>query len=335
MRRRRPDRFCAIDSQIEVFENVEHLRNVHAAGTRRRKADDLVAAIRRVQRLANLCLVRGKVGGRDDAAVGRHPFADLLRELAAIEPIGAVLGNLPIRVGQIGLHEPLAGRNRLAIGVKENRPRAFELVQILSLRCEPLGVAGADLKSVARRFDARRQRAGQLDRATPLERNLVRRERPGTPDASGPVWLAVGIGLPSRTNISLFAAAGAISRPSIAVNFPSAVRIRIRHPPPMPEFSPSTTPSVSAAVTAASTALPPSRKTSNAGVRRDRMNRRDHVMLGRGRVRSSDGMTSTHSNARNDTQTTIETRSASIDMSSQCPACVSRNRCLTSIAIFA
>ena len=64
--------------------------------------------------------------------------------------------------------------------------------------------------------------------------------------------------------MSLCAAAGAISRPSIAVNLPSALRIRIRHPPPMPEFSPSTTPSVSAAVTAASTALPPSRNTSTA-----------------------------------------------------------------------
>ena len=52
-------------AHVEVFENVEHLRDVDAAGAWRRKADDLVTAIRRVQRLAQLRFVRGKIGRRE------------------------------------------------------------------------------------------------------------------------------------------------------------------------------------------------------------------------------------------------------------------------------
>ena len=83
----------------------------------------------------------------------------------------------------------------------------------------------------------------------------------GTPDASGPTLLNSDWGLPSRKYMSRCAFAGAISRPSIANKVPSWRRMRIKHPPPIPELNPSTTPSVKAVATAASTALPPDLKT--------------------------------------------------------------------------
>ena len=80
---------------------------------------------------------------------------------------------------------------------------------------------------------------------------------PGTPMANAPVRLSSGLALPSRKYMSRLAAAGAVSRPSIAANLPFGLRTRMKHPPPMPELKPSTTPKVSAAATTASTALPP------------------------------------------------------------------------------
>jgi hypothetical protein len=52
-------------------------------------------------------------------------------------------------------------------------------------------------------------------------------------------------------------AAGAVSRPSIVVTRPPAVRTTMKPPPPMPHENGSVTPRTPAAATAASTALPP------------------------------------------------------------------------------
>ena len=80
---------------------------------------------------------------------------------------------------------------------------------------------------------------------------------PGTPLASAPTLLARVSGLPFLIYMSRLAADGAISRPSITTNLPSANRITMKHPPPMPLLYPLTTPRVSPAATAPSTALPP------------------------------------------------------------------------------
>ncbi len=52
-------------------------------------------------------------------------------------------------------------------------------------------------------------------------------------------------------------AAGAVSRESMVVTLPSAVRMSMKPPPPMPAENGSVTPSTAAAITAASTAFAP------------------------------------------------------------------------------
>ena len=81
---------------------------------------------------------------------------------------------------------------------------------------------------------------------------------PGTP-AESPLKRAGSnaSGLPFSMNESGFIARGAFSRPSIVVTSPSAVRMTMKPPPPMPHENGSVTPSTPAAATAASTALPP------------------------------------------------------------------------------
>jgi hypothetical protein len=67
-----------------------------------------------------------------------------------------------------------------------------------------------------------------------------------------------GSGAPFSQNESGLIVAGDSSRPSIVVTLPSAVRMTMKPPPPMPHEYGSVTPSTPAAATAASTALPPS-----------------------------------------------------------------------------
>ena len=81
---------------------------------------------------------------------------------------------------------------------------------------------------------------------------------PGTP-TDMPLNLASlnGNGVPFSQNEVGVIAAGAVSRPSIVVTLPSAVRITMKPPPPTPHENGSVTPSTPAAATAASIALPP------------------------------------------------------------------------------
>ena len=70
------DRIALADRfQIELLEDVENLRDVHPAGTRRRKTDDLVAAIRRAERFAHLRFIGRKILRRHDSAMRGHPVA--------------------------------------------------------------------------------------------------------------------------------------------------------------------------------------------------------------------------------------------------------------------
>src|SRR3954466_5284025 len=66
-----------------------------------------------------------------------------------------------------------------------------------------------------------------------------------------------GSGAPFSQNDVGVIASGAVSRPSIVVTFPDAVRITMNPPPPTPHENGSVTPRTPAAATAASTALPP------------------------------------------------------------------------------
>ena len=86
---------------------------------------------------------------------------------------------------------------------------------------------------------------------TPTERPLNRAELNGS-------------GAPFSQNESTRIAAGAVSRWSIDVTEPLAVRSSRKPPPPMPHENGSVTPSTAAAVIAASTAFPPPRRVSTA-----------------------------------------------------------------------
>ena len=120
-------------------------------------------------------------------------------------------------------------------------------------------------KPFARDADARLQRLGERDRAVLLERVRHVASVPGTP-TDIPLQRASlnGSGAPFSQNEVGVIAAGAVSRPSIVVTFPSAVRMTMNPPPPMPHENGSVTPSTPAAMTAASMALPPAFSSSIA-----------------------------------------------------------------------
>ena len=68
--------------QVEGFEDVEHLHQAGAAGTWRRRAVDVVAAIGAVDRLALDGLVVGEVVGGDQPAARFHLGDELVGDLA-------------------------------------------------------------------------------------------------------------------------------------------------------------------------------------------------------------------------------------------------------------
>ena len=88
------------------------------------------------------------------------------------------------------------------------------------------------------------------------------RTKPGVATASAP-WSEASCGTPGRTYRSRSAAAGAVSRASIAATSPSALRISTKTPPPSPAEKGWATERAKAVATAASTALPPASSISS------------------------------------------------------------------------
>src|SRR5262249_22639174 len=88
---------------------------------------------------------------------------------------------------------------------------------------------------------------------------------PGTP-TDMPLQRASlnGSGTPFSQNEDGVIASGAVSRPSMVVTFPLAVRMTMKPPPPTPHENGSVTPSTPAAATAASIAFPPALSVSMA-----------------------------------------------------------------------
>src|SRR6476469_6850260 len=97
-------RVAAIDRlDIEVLENVQDLGDVDAARARWRKADDRPATISGSQRLTQDWLIGGKIVGREQSAMIRHPRTYGSRKWPTIEKIGSVLGNSAVCACQVGL----------------------------------------------------------------------------------------------------------------------------------------------------------------------------------------------------------------------------------------
>src|SRR5260221_7588777 len=98
------------------------------AGTRRRKADDLAAAVGCSHRFPNPGLILLEIFSAKKPAILRHPLASLLRERASIKPIRSSRGDRAIAPGQIRLSENLAGVKGLAVRTQKNRPGRLKMI---------------------------------------------------------------------------------------------------------------------------------------------------------------------------------------------------------------
>jgi hypothetical protein len=89
-------------TEVEGFEDVQNLRDMDAAGTRRRKSDDFIPTISSAQRLPALHFVIREISRSEDAVVRLHPVSCLGGKLTAVEPRDAILGDVAISLRQIG-----------------------------------------------------------------------------------------------------------------------------------------------------------------------------------------------------------------------------------------
>ena len=64
---------CVHLGDVKILDDVENLRHVHAAGARRRKADDAVISITGNHRLSSFRFVVGKIRLCDQPPVFVHP----------------------------------------------------------------------------------------------------------------------------------------------------------------------------------------------------------------------------------------------------------------------
>ena len=103
------------------FEDVQNLRDVHAAGAGRRHADDPAAVVSALNRLATLERIRGEVCLSDEAAVLTHPLGRGLGERATIEPIRSAGSERTQGLRKFGLLMDLAFLERRSVGMQEDR----------------------------------------------------------------------------------------------------------------------------------------------------------------------------------------------------------------------
>ncbi len=128
------------DVEVEALDQVGLHQHFEAAARRRRIAVDVVAAIRRAQRLGPLRLVGGEIGRGQQAAVLLEEALELLRDVALVETIERRLDRLRSRRllrerlllgvdqlaqrrGVIGILQQLAGLERLAVRQEDLRRR--------------------------------------------------------------------------------------------------------------------------------------------------------------------------------------------------------------------
>src|SRR6185312_7838031 len=85
-----------------------------AAGAGWWRGNDRVTVVLALQRLQPLRVVGGEILHAEDAAVGLAGFHDGLGDRSFIERVSAALGDLLQRVGEVRLHQSVAGLPRLA-----------------------------------------------------------------------------------------------------------------------------------------------------------------------------------------------------------------------------
>ena len=138
---------------IIAFENVEHLRDVHAGGRGRRRSQNLPAAIIGADWLAFDGLVAREILAGDEAAIPLHVVDEDIAERTVIQRRLATLGDVGQRFRIFRLHHALTNLQRRPLGQIDRR----NLLVLQHL----LGAVGNTFVQVGRRRIAAR---GVLDR---------------------------------------------------------------------------------------------------------------------------------------------------------------------------
>ena len=141
----------------------------------------------------------------DQAAVLRHLCNDLVADVATVEHFAAVPRDQPQRLGEVFLHQSVAGLQRCVI-LEENGARARPLAEAFLFHREHLGQRRTDFETTFGQFDRRRDQVRQPLRSPALKRVLhagdrarhadgeMRKQRPAFRHAAGLVQVHVTTG---------------------------------------------------------------------------------------------------------------------------------------------
>ncbi len=180
--------------EVEVFEDVEDLGDVDAAGAWGREADDLEGAVTGAEGGAEADLVVVEVGGGEDTAVGLHPGADAGGEGAAVEPVGAALGDGAVGGGEVGLAELGAGFPGEAFGVEEDGAGGGEPLEIGGGFAEAAGVSGVEGEAAVGEVGGGEEEIAEGEATGVAKGEVVGGEGTGDPDGEGAGLAEGGIG---------------------------------------------------------------------------------------------------------------------------------------------
>ena len=189
-----------------ALQDIEHLDQVHAARGGRRNADDLVAAIAAAQRHALQRPIILQVLAAEDSAGIAHAVGDFLRDLALIERARPVPRDGFERAGEVGLHQPVAGREQSAVRFQEDLRRGGKAGEPRRGARQRIRELVLDQNALAGERDCRRDQVGKLEfaRAVLFERQRQSGDRPrharGQPGIAG--FLRVILAVPVEEHVA-------------------------------------------------------------------------------------------------------------------------------------
>ena len=146
-----------------ALEDVEHLAQDHAARARRRRRDDLQAAVVALDRGQLAAAVLVEVRLRDDSLAGPAGSDDRLGHRPGVEAGDTGFGDLLQGRGEIALHQAVAGGPGLALVEKDRRRRRVG-AQGSGRRCEHVGIALLEHEALLGEADRRRDQLGAFHR---------------------------------------------------------------------------------------------------------------------------------------------------------------------------
>ena len=268
---------------VVAFEDVQHLRDVHARRGGRRRADDLPAAIAAADRRALDHAVVGEVLARDEAAGPLHALDQQVAERAAMQRRLALLGDQGQRLGVVALHQALAGLERRAVGQQAVGGERF-VEQVGGGALDAVGEIGRDREAARGVADRGLHHVGERHRAVASKREAPGAQRAGRGHRLRPdlVLAALDVvdlrrGAGDRPVHVGWPASGTALMPSMIRWLPSARRIWQVVPPIRPTIIGSTTVSANWAATAASIGVAAGGQHLHAGGGGQRMVRDHHA----------------------------------------------------------